>query len=347
MSKQLLGCIQELRADRKAAEYTEDQTKLAIVLKILDLLGWSCFDADEVCPEYSVGQGRVDYALRINGHNKVFIEVKKRTEDLEKHQPQILDYSFKEGVGLAILTNGISWWFYLPLSEGSWEERRKFYAIDINQQDPAEVTRRFTDFLGRHSVETGRAIEAAQAIYRSQQRDHSIRETIPKAWRAVISEPDELLVDLIIDRTEELCGYKPEKHLVEEFLRTRAPLENTAPTPIRARPRQTRKKPSKKPSSFHFQGKEYPVRHWNEVLTTLCAILYTRHRKDFEKLLSISGTKRPLFSRDGKGMANPKKIEGAGIYVECNWSSQGIVAKCRQILRALGYSDHDFTVRTG
>jgi hypothetical protein len=34
---------------------------------------------------------------------------------------KLLNYSFQEGVKLAILTNGIAWWFYLPRHEGSGE----------------------------------------------------------------------------------------------------------------------------------------------------------------------------------------------------------------------------------
>ena len=47
---------------------------------------------------------------------------------------QLLDYSFRQGVELAILTNGKTWWFYLPTKKGDWKAR-KFYTIDIIQQE--------------------------------------------------------------------------------------------------------------------------------------------------------------------------------------------------------------------
>lgn len=58
-------------------------------------------------PEYTVANKRVDYALRVDNHNKAFIELKKIGTDLEQHQEQLLNYSFQEGLRLAILTNGI------------------------------------------------------------------------------------------------------------------------------------------------------------------------------------------------------------------------------------------------
>jgi predicted type IV restriction endonuclease len=111
-------------------------------MRILANLGWNPFNINEVKPEYSVAGRRVDYSLRIYDANKVFLEVKKMGEELDRHQDHLLDYSFKEGVKLAVLTNGMTWWFYLPLQEGSWEQR-KFFAIDILQQEPAHIADRF------------------------------------------------------------------------------------------------------------------------------------------------------------------------------------------------------------
>ena len=124
MNEKLMRLINDFKKDRRLLSFDEAATKQAVILRILKALGWDPFNIDEIYPEYSVGGKRVDYALRHNGRNKAFIEVKKVNEDLEKHQGQLLNYSFQGGVKLAVLTNGISWWFYLPLHEGSWEQRK-------------------------------------------------------------------------------------------------------------------------------------------------------------------------------------------------------------------------------
>jgi hypothetical protein len=126
MQDQLIPFIESVKADRRIVSFDEAATKQAIVVRILSFLGWDIFNIDEVTPEYSVGEERVDYSLRIGNANKVFIEVKKIEEELEKHQEQLLSYSYRQGVRLSILTNGVTWWFYLPWQEGSWEQR-KFY----------------------------------------------------------------------------------------------------------------------------------------------------------------------------------------------------------------------------
>jgi hypothetical protein len=169
MEEQLKVFIDRLKTDRRIDTFDEAATKQAIVLRLLSLLGWDTFDIDEVTPEYSVGGRRVDYSLKINNLNKVFIEVKRIGIELEDHQEQLLNYSFQQGVKLAILTNGITWSFYLPLNEGSWEQR-KFYTIDILQQDSEDVTSKFIDFLSKDNISSGRAIQNAESIYRGSRK---------------------------------------------------------------------------------------------------------------------------------------------------------------------------------
>jgi len=148
LSIKLQDLIDSLKGDNRLSTFDEASTKQVVILRILDALEWDIFNIDEVCPEYSVGGKRVDYALRYDKKNKVFIEVKKVSEDLEKHQEQLLNYSFHEGVNLAILTNGISWWFYMPLKAGSWEQR-KFYSIDIYDQKTDVIVTKFEEFLSK------------------------------------------------------------------------------------------------------------------------------------------------------------------------------------------------------
>jgi hypothetical protein len=43
-------------------------------------------------------------------------------------------------------------------------------------------------------------------------------ESIPKAWHELVAEPDSLLMDLIAEKAESLCGYRPASEDVEAFL---------------------------------------------------------------------------------------------------------------------------------
>ena len=136
----LSDCIKEIRDDPNIFTFKEARIQLSIILRILNLLDWDIFR--EIIPEYGVENRSVDYALQINGDNEVFIEAKNPQENLENHQEQLLDYCFREGVELAILTNGIEWWFYLPLKKGTWNDR-KFYTINILEQEIEDIVDKF------------------------------------------------------------------------------------------------------------------------------------------------------------------------------------------------------------
>lgn len=218
MIEQLKSFIENLKTNPRIETFDEAATKQAIILPILHSLGWNTYNIDEVFPEFSVEGGRVDYSLRDNNANKVFLEVKKTGADLENHEQQLLLYSFRQGVKLASLTNGTTWWFYLPTEEGDWRTR-KFYTIDITQQESHDVAQKFIDLLSKNSVQSGEAIRNAKAIYKGRQRKKVIEETLPEAWNKIIGEPESLLVDLISEATEKLCGFKPESKETVEFLK--------------------------------------------------------------------------------------------------------------------------------
>jgi len=217
MKHELKSFIEKLKENKRIITFDEAATKQAVVLRLLSLIGWDTFNIDEVTPEYSVGVRKVDYSLRINNVNKVFIEVKRIGEELDHHQEQLLNYSFQEGVRISTLTNGVTWWFYLPLHEGSWEQR-KFYTIDILQQESEDVSSKFIDFLCKENINSGNAIQNAEAIYKGQQKQNILKDTLPTAWNKLISEPNDLLVELISETIEKLCGYKAENDFINQFL---------------------------------------------------------------------------------------------------------------------------------
>ena len=194
MKQTIIQFINDLRLNQKIYSYDEAATKQAIILRLLHILGWDTFSAEEVSPEYTVKSDRVDYSLRINETNKVFIEAKRVNKDLEKEQDQLLKYSFQEGVKISILTNGIQWWLYLPLNEGSWEQR-KFYTIDLIQQQPENIAEKLIDFLKKENISTGLALKNAELIYKNRQKTRIIKDTLYKAWNKIVSIPDDLLID--------------------------------------------------------------------------------------------------------------------------------------------------------
>ena len=223
--------VERIKSSASLQTLDESATKQGVVLRLLSLAGWDTFDVSEVVPEYTVGNRRVDYALRPGSPNAVFIEVKRPGENLDRHQQQLLEYCFQEGVTLAALTNGRTWWLYLPLQAGGWEQRR-FLTIDLETQEPDLVEQRFLDYLSLERVGSGQAVSDAEDLVESQRRAEIIGKTIVEAWNHIVETPDELLVDLIAETTERICGFKPEPQLVQQFLSRRVGALSDASPPL-------------------------------------------------------------------------------------------------------------------
>ena len=220
MIETLQAFIENIKNDKRLSSFSEDQTKMAIILPILRRIGWDTENIDEVFPEFSVENRRVDYALRLNNKSVVFLEAKRPTEDLDSgnHQEQLLDYSFRQGIELALLTNGITWFLYLPNAGGDWKAR-KFYTIDLKEQESASVTSKFIELLSKKNIESGKAIQTAKAVHKDKLKNGAIQEALPVAWNRIMEEPDSLLVDLLVESAEKICGYKPEASSVSKFLK--------------------------------------------------------------------------------------------------------------------------------
>jgi len=288
--------------------------------------------------------------------NAVFLEVKRTNEELEDHQEQLLDYAFREGVEIAVLTNGLAWWFYLPLLEGSWDQR-KFFAIDIQKQDIEAASQHFDEFLRREAIVDGSAVTRARTLHASKEKDRRIRQTIPKAWQQLCQKPDELLLELFADTVESLCGHRPDQELLVECLAKPITVdESTPPFPPKktTHPSTQSILPPDQPSqgiytnkravAYSFKGQRHPVSTFKEVLIGLCQILLHTHGTDFAKVLTLRGRKRAYFSRDFKGMTSPQEIPGSGIYAETNLSANSIMERCGDLLALFKYSPDELRV---
>lgn len=355
MKNKLITVISELKLDGSIFSFDEAATKQAIVLRLLSVLGWNQYDVNEVRPEYSTGSGRVDYSLRLSDVNKAFIEVKRTRESLDDHQEQLLNYSFHEGIKLSVLTNGLTWWFYLPLREGSWEQRR-FYTVDLLQQSPDDISRRLVDFLSKDNVDSGAAIENAEQAYNSQQRTQIIEESLPKAWNMIISEPDELLLELIGETSESIGGFRPDLDTVGSFLAQYADRFVIRGEQLVARPGQSEDQRyatavsssgsylGKSINGFRFRGKPYRAANWKDLLSSLSEIIYDDAGSEFEKVLSLAGRKRNYFSRNEDGLREPRQIGFSEFYVETHWSADGMVKLCYMLLALFGYNEQDLEI---
>jgi len=213
----LESILKKLSNDTTFLSRGEADVRQGIVLPILACLGWDRDNVEEVVPEFASGGGKVDYCLFCNNKESILIEVKRAGEELRKHQQQLLEYAFKLGVNLAVLTNGFEWWLYLPLEEGRWEERR-FLDINIREQSFEIISEQFKRFLRKKEVKDGSAVNKARELKNKNKIQILIDATIPEAWNALLEEQDELLLDLLAEKVREICSYHPNEKQIKDFV---------------------------------------------------------------------------------------------------------------------------------
>ncbi len=81
------------------------------------------------------------------------------------------------------------------------------------------------------------------------------------------------------------------------------------------------------------------------MLVTLVHILYDLHRKDFDRILTLRGRKRPYFSRNPSELRTPLRIRDSDIYMETNLSANQIVKISTELLKLFGYNEKEFEIK--
>ena len=215
---------------------SEAAVSQGIVLPILRELNWDTDNPMVVRPEYTAGRGRVDFALcEQSGSPKVFIEVKGLGGETEDAVEQVMQYAFRAGVRIVVLTDGGTWSVYLPAEEGSYEERRVF-KLDLSEHSPQKSSEFLQRYLEESRVVSDDALKSALRDLGDRKRLEKARRAVPSAWRDIFeaSEPDEslnLLVDVLADRVESKVGVRPDDNDVVNFLRSLQRQEGQVPAP--------------------------------------------------------------------------------------------------------------------
>ncbi|UZE92411.1 MAG: N-6 DNA methylase [Methanosarcinales archaeon] len=121
----------------------EEDVKSSIIDEFLKILGWNLQDHLEVKKEQKVeGRIRADYALKVDGKPKIYIEAKALDKNLEgveiskgggkrTYIEQAINYAYNSGVNWALLTNGKRWMLFNAYWKGTHKDRIAFdFEID-------------------------------------------------------------------------------------------------------------------------------------------------------------------------------------------------------------------------
>lgn len=310
----------------------EASVSQGIIQPILQRLGWNVFNPSIVSPEFSIGGGRVDFAL-CHPPNKpmVFIEV-KQIGKINGAEKQLFEYAFHQGVPMAILTDGSEWQFFLPAEQGNYDDRR-VYKLDLLERETEEIAIRFNRYLNYKDICNGTAVENARKDYKNVAKRREIKRTLPEAMQKLIDEGDELLVDLLSEKVETLCGYSPEQDEVIKYLKQNVSIKTKSePTSLKGktpRPKKIKKHPTSKTITsdnvigFILKGKEYRTKGARDFCITALKAISKINDNFFSKYSAYPkhGKKR-RFIADNKYELYPGRkdlAEKASVEITSGW----------------------------
>ncbi len=140
--------VKELAArSRHASQHamTEEATKTAVILPLVQALGFDPFNLEEVTPEFIADVGikkgeKIDFALKIDGKTTILIEAKPISMALGTAQySQLFRYFSTVEARLAILTNGREVWFFSDIDEKNKMDKKPFFVFDLQNYDEHQV----------------------------------------------------------------------------------------------------------------------------------------------------------------------------------------------------------------
>lgn len=177
--------------------HTEEATKNALVMPFIGALGYDVFNPLEVVPEFIADVGtkkgeKVDYAVMQDGQPIMIFECKQAGANLsDANMSQLFRYFTVSHARIAILTNGIQYWFFSDLEESNKMDTRPFLVLDLLDLSQAHVDE--IKRLGKDDFDLEQMLSAATEL--------KFTREIKKIIQSQIDAPDEEFVRFFFNQT--------------------------------------------------------------------------------------------------------------------------------------------------
>lgn len=123
---------------------TEEATKNAFILPMIQALGYDVFNPLEVVPEFTCDIGtkkgeKIDFAIQKNSKIIMLIEAKHWRQALTLLDNQLLRYFHVSDARFGILTNGILYRFYTDIDKNNVMDEKPFLEVDMENLSDAKI----------------------------------------------------------------------------------------------------------------------------------------------------------------------------------------------------------------
>lgn len=177
---------------------TEEATKTALVMPFLAALGYDVFNPSEVVPELTADVGtkkgeKVDYAVMQDGKIIMLFECKPANTGLnDANINQLYRYFSVTAARIAVLTNGVQYWFFSDLDESNKMDARPFLEFDL--QEARESTLAEVRKLAKDGFDLDRMLSSANELkFTGEIRRHLSQQ---------LEEPEEEFVRFFFSRVQ-------------------------------------------------------------------------------------------------------------------------------------------------
>ena len=152
---------------------TEEATKTALIMPVIQALGYDVFNPAEVVPEFTADVGtkkneKVDYVIMRGGRPTILIECKAIGTNLNlNHASQLFRYFSTTSARFAILTNGIEYQFFTDIENPNKMDEKPFFEFSMERIDSktADELKKFGKIL---YDETNILSNASELKYKKQ-----------------------------------------------------------------------------------------------------------------------------------------------------------------------------------
>lgn len=364
--KDLRKEIEDIRRLLTAGAFRDEQhVRISLVTRICQALNWNVWDPTEYYTEYPVKQypknevtaeypGRVDVALILTENNpdtaEVFIEVKtpgKLQTEMQKGELQLQKYNFWDKSVISILTDGITWRFYLPSLSGAFGGML-FNQLNLLTDDPDQICHVMERVLDKNNF-SKKAKETAQEMHMELKKIRMLESVKEDACRFAeqLDQPKFAMAQSLLKTRYKVSVSLEEietlwdRSIPGGGMQIAAEIAREGQPAIKERvitSRGINKLPPKPVDEFTFKkvrriqvlGTWYEVKHWRDVKT----IVYNR--------LISEGLDEDTLSKSYSISKNKKIYHSAatlneGYYTEIYLGSYDIVWHCYIALYNLGY----------
>ena len=280
--------IGDIRTQLKDEVFSDEEAvRTHIVLRLLEPLKWPRFKPQIIQREYPIKRLKVDFALCHPASKPIiFIEAKKVGNINENGEEQLFQYAFNQGVPIVVLTDGREWRFYYPRGDGDIRDRL-VYKVDMLETSIETCAICLNRYLNYEEIGNGNAIRAVKD-------DYALRQ-VQKAWDALLVEADPSWIDVIVNKTENLCRYRPTAEQVLTFLKkmgregVHPSIEKEEPTSNEPEPTSNEPEPtSNEPESY------FVVKFLDNNITVTGKTIIESYAKAIDKLVNDCGIEQVI-----------------------------------------------------